>query len=342
MTETDARPNLPFGGKSYQALPWRPLAYMDEYLTELAGAETPYSPDYIRMVKVGLSHFAAFAGGEQIKHPNEIRREHLLRFQAHLLEVRSQRDQKLGLAYRQKLMAYVRSWINWLFESEYIDANPWVNIKVGRVRKKPKPLETDQIAQLFATHRSQAFSIPPFAFHRREVILVLLYSWGLRIHELQALNLSQMPLNQPVVFPINKGGGTKPAPFSRPLKDSVHRWLVHRARYAVPGEDALLIDNTGGRLSIGRIRQVLVDLGQRAGVPVNPHRLRDSFGTTMLDHDVQVELLMAMFGHTQREQTMAYSRVNAAPLIEIHDRVMSPIIDRLLGSPPPRRSEDTA
>lgn len=331
MTETRAKPL--FGGKSYQPLPWNPLPYMEEYLAELAGGETPHSPDYIRPVKAGLARFAEFAAGADIKHPDEITRAHLLRYQAHLTTVTTQRGGRLQLAYRQKLMAYLRGWINWLVESQYMDESPWVNIRVGRVPKKPKPLEDDEVAQLFATHRSQAFSIPPFAYHRREVILVLLYGWGLRIHELASLNVAQLPMTIDTVRVINKGGGTKRLPYTKPLKDAVLRWLPHRAKYATFDEDALIIDNSGGRLSIPRIRSIVVDLGLRANVAINPHRLRDTFGTALMDGDVPVERIMELMGHTQRAQTLAYSKIRDPKLAESHERVMGPILDKLLRGP---------
>jgi site-specific recombinase XerD len=115
------------------------------------------------------------------------------------------------------------------------------------------------------------------------------------------------------------------------MKQVVQRWVGHRASHAVIGEDALLIEQGGGRLSIGMIRKIVTELGQRAGVPINPHRLRDTFGTTMLDHDVEVERIMKMMGHTQRAQTLAYARVNPPKVKESHDAVMNPELRRLLG-----------
>lgn len=326
----DTEPKPIFGGKSYQALPWHPLPFMEQYLRELASGETPHSEDYIRPVKVGLSHFATFAAGEGVRHPNELTREHILRFQAYLATIETQRGKLLSLSYRQQLTKYVRTWINWMDELDYIDQSPWFKIKVGRVPKKPKPLEDDEVDQLFDAHRAQAFAIPPFAFHRREVILVLLAGWGLRIHELQSLNVAQMPVTVASVTVRNKGGGQKTLPYSRPIKDSVSRWLPQRARYAVYGEDALIIDNSGKRLSIPRIRQIIVELGERASVPINPHRFRDTLGTTLLDHDVPIERIMKLLGHTQRAQTLAYSRVNDPKVAESHDAVISPRLERLV------------
>jgi site-specific recombinase XerD len=324
-----------FGGKAPKPLPWNPLPYMQEYLDDLAvnGRTTgePVTEGYSRMVRVGLSRFAAFAAGEGVKHPGEITRAHILRYQAHLMAETTSKGEPLKVAYRQQLLTYVRGWIYWMVDVQHIDKNPWIGIKVGRTPKKAKPLEDDEIAQLFATHKQQAFTISPFLFHRREVVLALLYGWGLRIHELQSLNVSQMDMRLDWVEVRNKGGGSKSLPYADTLKQSVQRYLVHRATHAEVGEDALLIQQSGARLSISSIRKIVTELGDRAGVPINPHRLRDTFGTTMLDNDVQVERIMKMMGHTNRAQTMAYARVNDHKVKESHDAVMNPALNRLLG-----------
>lgn len=323
-----------FGGKSPKALPWQPLPHMDEWLEEKRTEEV--SDDYIRMAKVGLSHFSTFAAQEGIRHPDEISRHHLLRFQAYLTTLRKENGDPLALSYRQQLMKYLRNWVNWLAEVEHIETNPWVRVRVGTTAKKPKPLEEEEIALLFATHRKQAFTLTPFHYHRREVILVLLYGWGLRLNELASLSVSAMDMRLDYVTVRNKSrkgakNSEKTLPYADELKAVVGRYLRIRAQHAVIGDDALVIDSNGKQLSTHMMRHIISELGKRAGVTINPHRLRDTFGTTMLDNDVDVEKIMKMMGHTTREQTMAYSRVNDHKVAEAHGAVMNPLLHRLLG-----------
>lgn len=321
-----------FGGKSPKALPWNPLPHMEEYLENLVVDEI--SDGYIRVMKAGLSHFATFAATEGIKHPDEIERHHILRFQAYLTKLTNERTGKpLSLGYRQQLMKYVRSWVSWLVECEHITESPWRRIRIGGQVKKPKPLEDEEITALFDAHRKMAFSVSPFFYHRREVILVLLYGWGLRIHELAALTVTGMDLRQDFVTAKNKGGGSKVLPYADEMKQIVQRWLTQRSSKAIPGVDALLIDSHGKELSTAMIYKIVTELGQRAGVSINPHRLRDSFGTKLLESDVPVERIMKMMGHSQRAQTLAYARVMDHTLKSSHDAVMNPLIQKLLGGP---------
>lgn len=321
-----------FGGKSPKAIPWHPLPHMEEWLDNLRLDEK--NEGYINAAKVGLAHFGNFCLEEGIKHPEELERHHILRFQAYLTKVTKENGQPLSLSYRQQLMKYMRAWVNWLIELQYITGNPWVRIRIGQTLKKPKPLEDEEIAALFDAHRRQAFSISPFFYHRREVILTLLYGWGLRIHELTALSVANMDMRQDFVTCINKGGGTKVLPYGNEMKEVVQRWLSHRANKAVPEIDALLIDSHGKELSRAMVYKIITELGARAGVQINPHRLRDSFGTKLLESDVPVERIMKMMGHTQRAQTLAYARVNDKTLKDSHDQTMAPLIKKLVGGLP--------
>jgi len=322
----------------HPALNWRPMPYMDDFLTELQVRER--KPDYIRMVKVGLSHLATYlAEKENIRHPEEIDRSHLVRFQGWVqTEARTSDGQPFSIGYQRKLMCYVRSWIRWLVEADHIEAadTPWRRMKVVRTPKQPKPLLRDEIAALFEAHRRQAFSgMSPFAWHRQEVILVLLYAWGLRIHELQSLNLAQLDLRRDVVHIKNKGSQRpKPLPYTDVIKQTIQRYLVWRATEAEPGEQALLVEHThGGRCSIARIYKIIVELGDRAGVTVNPHRLRDSFGTTMVNSGAEIEHVQVMMGHSEREMTMAYVELADERVVQTHREKMGPILESLMGDP---------
>jgi site-specific recombinase XerD len=320
-----------FGGKAPKPIPYHPLPFMDEWLENLRIDERGYAAS----AKHAMAHFGNFALKEGIKHPEEIERMHLLRFQVYLTELTSERSGKpLSLSYRQQLMKYMRIWIHWMVDLEYITQDPWVRIRVGHTTKKPKPLEDEEIAALFDTHRRQAFSISPFFYHRRETILVLLYGWGLRIHELTALSIANMDMNQDFVTCINKGGGTKVLPYNDEIKQVVQRWLIQRGNKAVSENDSLLIDSQGKPLSTAMVYKIITELGARAGVKINPHRLRDSFGTKMLEEDVPVERIMKMMGHTQRSQTLAYARVADKTLKTSHDEVMAPLIKKLIGGLP--------
>ena len=229
-----------FKAKKEIALSFNPMPYMNEYLAELDA--NGRNVDYIRTCRNSLAHFANFCLDNGIVHPGELERVHLIRFQAHC------QQQEWSQNYRISILNKVRQWLNWLESLDYIFSNPWLNIKIPQMKKQPKPLSDEEVELLFRAHRRGAFSLSPFPFHRREAILCLLYAWGLRIHELEALNVSSMDFSLDFVVVRNKGGTVKTLPYTAEIKKILRRWISVRSQYGKREEDALLITNTGERL----------------------------------------------------------------------------------------------
>lgn len=308
---------VPKGQFGNTPLVFTPLPHMEEYLAEMDAQNKAKS--YIRVTKNALVHFADFLTAEGVIHPMEITRTHIIRFQA---TVNGNPD--WSPSYRQQLMKYIRGWIRWCVDLGYITDDPWVRVKVGTTPKKPKPLTDDELSLLFQAHKQGAFGMTPFAFHRREMILCLLYGWGLRVHELEALNMANMDTRLDFVTARNKGGGTKQLPYDEQMKKIFIRWSINRARNAKPGQDALIITSTGERMQKEHISRLIADLGQRAGLDINAHRLRDTCGTNLLDDDTPVERVMEILGHKRISQTLAYSKVNQRKVAESHAASMGP------------------
>lgn len=309
--------SVPKGQFGNTPLTYNPLPHMDEYLNDLDAQGR--SKSWIRGNRNAMSHLADFLTAEGLVHPMEIVRVHIIRFQA---MVNSNPD--WAPSYRIQLMKHIRCWVNWCVDLGYIQDDPWVRVKVGRTLKKPKPLSDDELRELFHAHRLGAFGMSPFTYHRREMILCLLYGWGLRVHELEALNVSNMDVSLDWVLCRNKGGGTKSLPYDAEMKKIFSRWITNRARNATVGEDALIITSSGTRMSKEQISRIVSELGQRAGMDINAHQLRDTCGTNLLDSDVPVERVKDILGHTTIQQTLAYSRVNAHKVAESHAAAMGP------------------
>jgi site-specific recombinase XerD len=307
---------------SQPAVVFRPMSYMEEFLEEKAG--NLVREDYIKELRRGLAYFSDFCAEEDVRAPEEITRLTIVRFKAWV-----NGQERWKKTYRLQQLKYVRVWINWLVDTHRLPVTPWVEIRVGSIPKKPKPLEPTELAMLFAAHSRQMLALEPFAWHRRDVILVLLCAWGLRLHELAALNVANVDVRLNSVTVINKGGGTKEEPYDDTLKGVVVRYLQVRARYAKVGEDALLINDRGDRLSIDRIYQIFKALADKAGVDVNPHRMRDTFATLMFEGGVSPEVIQQLMGHLNREQTMSYTKINNPVLAAAHQKAITPVLHSL-------------
>lgn len=315
-----------FGGKGKKPLPWHPLPYAQEWVD---GIE---SNSVRQVAHSAMAHFGMFCKIEDIRHPEELERRHVLHYQAYLTTAKQQHNgQPLSAGYQYALLLWLRTWLKWLDQKGYITQTPWEGITLRKAPKHSKPINADDIATIFEAHRRTAFKAPPFFFHRRETILTILYGWGLSLSEMLALNVPNVDMRQDfVVIRFANGTRSRSLPYGAEMKGVIARWLSQRAYKALPTEDALLIDSRGGRMTQANVRQVLSDLGNQAGVNLHPSRLRDTFGYNLLDRGVATEIVMGFLGHTRKAHVLEYDP-KARELKKIHDELIETDLTQLLG-----------
>lgn len=320
---TGQTPTNAFNRRKLTAINFQGMPYMDEYLDQLFAEGR--KPGQIRMCRLALHYFTQHMQTQNILIPDDITRQALVRYQGWMTQQKHWSD-----SYRVELLKKVRTWLNWMVNVGYLPTSPWLNIRTGITVKKPKPLSDDELNDLFSRHRQDAFSATPFTYHRRETILVMLYGWGLRLHELVALDIDDISTDRTYVRAINKGGSYKTLPYLDEIKMSVRRYETWRARHAIPGEAAAFINRSGSRMTTGDVWQIIHDLGQRAGVVVNPHRFRDTCATHLLDSDMAIERVAQILGHRNTRTTLGYAKVNDHKVAEALDAAMSPRLNGLI------------
>jgi len=289
----------------------------EEYLLELQ--VTMKSAGYIRSASASLKHFGIFCAARLITHPDQVKRADLLDFQRQVNERKDWSD-----SYRAQIMRNLRTYFGWCMDVGYITEMPFVRIRVTPPAKKPKPLADEEVERLMDAHRRTAFSTTPFVYHRREMILAALLGWGLRVHELEALDIDDLNPANDYIVAINKGGGTKTLPYPEELKRVYMRWARLRATKAGPDDRSLLITTKGERLPKEQISATIATLAASAGMDVNAHRLRDTCGTSLLSDDVPVERVAKILGHRSIKTTLTYAAVRDEGVAESHARAMNP------------------
>ncbi|GGH03950.1 hypothetical protein GCM10011416_23810 [Polaribacter pacificus] len=150
---------------------------------------------------------------------------------------------------------------------------------------------------------------------KHRTVLALLYSAGLRIGELLAMELRHIDISRRQLF-VKSGKGRKDryvilADSFVPLLQNY--LLTYRPeRYFVEGAP-------GVRFSDSSIRKFLHKATQRAGIPkkVTPHTLRHSYATHLLENGIGLRHIQELLGHAKPETTMIYTHVAKKDLLEI-------------------------
>jgi integrase/recombinase XerC len=156
---------------------------------------------------------------------------------------------------------------------------------------------------------------------RDRAIIELLYSCGLRVGELVALNWADIDYDLQLVHVRQaKGGKERLVPVGEVALRALDQWHPHQP--ADGATDAIFTNSRGGRLSRRAVELFVHRRLQASGLdtPATPHTLRHSFATHLLDHGADLRAIQEMLGHASLATTQRYTHVSVQRLKEVYAR----------------------
>lgn len=160
-------------------------------------------------------------------------------------------------------------------------------------------------------------------FLRDTAILELLFSTGLRISELCALN-SDIDLTRDEMSVRGKGEKVRVVFLSPAAKDVVREYLKARKDM----DEALFVDGRAKkphRITPRDVQRHLKTYVAKAGITsvVTPHTLRHSFATDLLNNGADIRSVQQLLGHASITTTQIYTHITDAHLREVHKKFHS-------------------
>lgn len=164
---------------------------------------------------------------------------------------------------------------------------------------------------------------------RDRAILETLFSTGLRVAELVALNRDQFKIKNDTkdleIGIIGKGGKARTVYFS----ERAIEWLGKYLETRVDKEKALFVNYRSKteerRLSARAVENIVKKYALLAGLPINttPHVMRHSFATDLLTKGVDLRVVQEFLGHRNIATTQIYTHVTNVRLRKIHRKFHS-------------------
>ncbi len=195
-----------------------------------------------------------------------------------------------------------------------------------------RPRATRRIPRVFSVEEVERFlaaidvDTPPGV--RDRALFELIYACGLRVSEAVALDIGSVRLDDGSVRVLGKGARERIVP----LGDVAAAWLaryLHGARgklrrtrtsAGVGAENALFLNQRGGRLSRKGIWKRFNELMTRAGLTGKVHTLRHSFATHLLGGGADLRSVQELLGHADITTTQIYTHVDRDDLKQQHRR----------------------
>ncbi len=287
------------------------LQWLDRFADHLRN-ERRLSAHTVSNYQRDLAALAEFCAAESIVDWRKLATHDLRRY------VALRHRQGLGGRSLQRALSAIRSFYHYLLREGEVTANPAADVQAPRSpRRLPDTLDVDQTAGLLAITDQGILGV------RDRAMMELAYSSGLRLAELVSLDLADVDLRERSVTVTGKGGKMRRLPIGRTAARALRRWLERRAELDARGAgQALFLSRRGGRLS-GRAFQQrlrLWALRQNTGRAVNPHMLRHSFASHLLESSGDLRAVQELLGHADISTTQVYTHLDFQHLAKVYDR----------------------
>ena len=224
---------------------------------------------------------------------------------------------KKGLGNRsiQRNISSLRNFYRYLHKNKEIDANPFDAIQSPKVEERlPKSLTPEDVEKLLSF-------VPktPWDF-RDKAFLELLYSSGLRVSEAVNVNITSFESDFSFIKVLGKGKKERMLPVGKFAREAIEEWLKVRESLNIE-IDALFTNKYGKRISVRAMQERLYNISVSQGMPpVNPHMLRHSFATHILESSGDLRSIQEMLGHSSLSTTQIYTKLNFQQLANIYDK----------------------
>jgi integrase/recombinase XerC len=231
----------------------------------------------------------------------------------------------------QRKLSAIRAFYSFLHHTERIEVNPARVVRAPRrERALPGYLTRDRSEALFDLVADEArIEGDPLAV-RRWALLELIYSCGLRLAEVQQLDLRDVDLSERYARVLGKGEKERIVPLGSRAVTALGAYLRVRSssskaagsRSSSQPGPPLFLSARGGRLSRRQMQRNVTDALARVGggERLSTHSLRHTFATHLLDGGADLVSVKEMLGHASLSTTRIYTHTSVERLKEVHAR----------------------
>ena len=214
-------------------------------------------------------------------------------------------------------LSALRSFLEYLVKNDQLTFNPAKGVSAPKLDKPlPKNISVDDMDQLLDIDGDDPLTV------RDHCMMELMYSSGLRLSELVGINLQDIKLSQKEIMVTGKGSKQRLLPITKTAVDAIKIWLKIRPDFAIPGEKALFLSKQKRRISARSVQMRMEKWGLEQSLPshVNPHKLRHSFATHMLESSGNLRAVQTLLGHADLATTQIYTHLDFQHLAEVYDK----------------------
>lgn len=269
--------------------------WRERYLEEFCDRLRPRTQKAFRKQ---LSHFLDVVAVET---PEHLQPSHLHEYLGAVLE--KGRLAATAWGYLARLLRFFR----WLVKRQVLLWDPTQKLVLpafARSTKRP-PTQTELLRLLESPH------LENWAGQRDRALLEFFYGTGLRLGEVQALNLADVQLQDRLVSVREGKTGPRLTPMGPHLVEIMRDYLERVRPQALRDstQTALWINAAGKRLTYAGLGGRIKRLGRRVDLQLSPHSLRHAYATHLVQEGAPLRWVQALLGHHSLLSTQTYTQL---------------------------------
>ncbi|HGE72899.1 TPA: tyrosine recombinase XerC, partial [Candidatus Poribacteria bacterium] len=232
----------------------------------------------------------------------------------------NQQGRQLARTTIVRRLSSLRSFFKYLYKRGYLETDPTSAVSSPKIQRKlPDYLEISEIEALLSIpDKNDIIGL------RDRAILELLYSTGMRVSEMLALDLSDIDRSNAIVKVRGKGKKERIIPIGSYAMSALNDYLKIRDKLKVKrSNQALFVSERGNRIPDSKsINRRISKYAKSAGIKKNvtAHTLRHTFATHLLNAGADLRSVQELLGHEKLATTQIYTHVSAERLKEVYEK----------------------
>lgn len=229
---------------------------------------------------------------------------------------------KQGITPRSvnRMLSTLRSFYKWGIREGHIGQSPVEHVRSLKTPKKVvMSVPREDLNALFS---DEGRFEDDFVGSRDQIMLLLLYGLGLRKSELISLRPADFDWSRQTVRVIGKRNKERQIPIPKSISSYFDLYMKRRAQLASTKDPELLLTPKGKKLYPQLVyNRVLFYLkGTTTVVDKNPHTLRHSYATHLLNAGVDINTVKELLGHESLSSTQVYTTSTFEELVKVYNQ----------------------
>lgn len=213
-------------------------------------------------------------------------------------------------------MASLRSFYQYLLRQQVLTENPFSYVHLKKQNQRLPHFFYEKEMELLI----QSVQGKDPLIQRNRALLEILYGSGLRVSECSDLTLTMIDFELMVLRVIGKGNKERYVPFNQSTKEALLGYLKEGRKVLMnqhhTEHDFVFVNHLGEQLTPTGISYVLNQVIKKGGLDlqINPHKLRHTFATHLLNNGADMRTVQELLGHENLSTTQIYTHVTKESL----------------------------